>query len=445
MSNKIPRDSAAEGAVIGSIILRPEYFGEISKIVSTDDFYSRANREIWNAIRQCVADGQLDLVTLNAQLNKQHAEEHGATIAMVVDMCNTVVYVDISAVKRYAEIVADCGDRRRKMSGLSTAMSQLSDLSKDISAADEFVQNVVLAPSGKSHTKTFGEAFDEYHTDYERRKSLGGALPGILSGFSDLDLMLGGFEGGRMYVLGGRPSMGKTAFALNLAVGMALMQKNVLYFSLEMGTVELTQRINGIISGVVIRKMQTCRLDDAESEKIAAAKTKLADRLMINEDSYQTPESILTECVSQNITLAAKGEKLDAVIIDHLQLLSSSGRFKERRSQIGEASRMCKISAKQLGCPFIVLSQLSRAMRDRKDQTPRLTDLRESGDIEQDADTVMLIHRDEVEDKNSIETKGSAKIIIAKNRSGETGTLKYDWFPKKNKFAEYTDPNVAVV
>ena len=248
-----------------------------------------------------------------------------------------------------------------------------------------------------------------------------------------------------MYVLGGRPSMGKTAFALNLAVGMALMQKNVLYFSLEMGTVELTQRINGIISGVVIRKMQTCRLDDAESEKIAAAKTKLADRLMINEDSYQTPESILTECVSQNITLAAKGEKLDAVIIDHLQLLSSSGRFKERRSQIGEASRMCKISAKQLGCPFIVLSQLSRAMRDRKDQTPRLTDLRESGDIEQDADAVMLIHRDDIEDKSSIETKGSAKIIIAKNRSGETGTLKYDWFPKKNKFAEYTDPNVEVV
>ena len=109
MSNKIPRDSSAEGAVIGSIILRPEYFGEISKIVSTDDFYSRANREIWNAIRQCVTSGQLDLVTLNAQLNKQHAEEHGATIATVVDMCNTVVNVDISAVKRYAEIVADCG------------------------------------------------------------------------------------------------------------------------------------------------------------------------------------------------------------------------------------------------------------------------------------------------------------------------------------------------
>lgn len=445
MSNKIPRGSSAENAVIAAVVIDSDLFGEISKIVSTDDFYDKTNREIWRAIRQCMADGQLDLVTLDAQLKKQNSAENGTVIERVVDYCNNVPVVEASAVKRYAEIVADCGERRRKMSGLSTAMAQLADMSKDINTADEFVQNVVLAPSVKSHTKTFGAAFDEYHTDYERRKSLGGTLPGNLSGFSDLDLMLGGFEGGRMYVLGGRPSMGKTAFALNLAVGMALMQKNVLYFSLEMGTVELTQRINGIISGVVIRKMQTCRLDDAESEKIAAAKTKLADRLMINEDSYQTPESILTECVSQNIMLAAKGEKLDAVIIDHLQLLSASGRFKDRRSQIGEASRMCKISAKQLGCPFIVLSQLSRAMRDRKDQTPQLTDLRESGDIEQDADAVMLIHRDDVEDKSSIETKGSAKIIIAKNRSGTTGILKYDWYPKQNRFAEYTNPNVEVV
>lgn len=445
MSNKLPTDAAAENAVIGAVMIDSDLFGEISKIVSTDDFYGSANREIWRAIRQCMADGQLDLVTLDAQLKADNAADNGAAIKKVVDYCNNVPVVELSAVKKYADIVADCGERRRKIKGLSTAVSQLADMSKEVNTADEFVQNVVLAPSVKSHTKTFGAAFDEYSTDYERRKSLGGALPGNLSGFSDLDLMLGGFEGGRMYVLGGRPSMGKTAFALNLAVGMALRQKNVLYFSLEMGTVELTQRINGIISGVVIRKMQTCRLDDAEVEKVGAAKAKLADRLMINDDSYQTPESILTECVRQNIMLSAKGEKVDAVIIDHLQLVSASGRFKDRRSQIGEASRMCKISAKQLGCPFIVLSQLSRAMRDRKDQTPRLTDLRESGDIEQDADAVMLIHRDEVEDKNSIVTKYAAKIIIAKNRSGETGTLKYDWFPKRNKFAEYTEPNVAVV
>lgn len=442
--SKLPVDMVAERSVLGGIILEPGSFAAASEILSNDDFADAANREIWKAAKVCIADGQLDLVTLNSQLEKQNAKSKGVSIKLIADICNEVPQTAPEAVKNYAEIVADCGERRRKMIALNQAMQQLSDTSCDIVSADAYVQNVVLAPSTKSCTKGFKAAFENYCKEYSRREKLGGTLPGAPCGFADLDIMLGGFENGKMYVVGGRPGMGKTAYALNIAVGLAARGKNVLYFSLEMGELELTQRINGIASGVVIRKMQNCRLSADEINKISTAVDKLGDRIMINEESYQTSESILTECVMRNTYLAARNERVDAVIIDHLQLMSSSAKHTERRSQIGEASRMCKISAKKLNCPFIVLSQLSRAAKDRKDQSPRLTDLRESGDIEQDADVVMLIHRNPEEKKDSVEFAQTAKIIVAKNRNGQTGLLRYKWYPEKNRFSENTSPNVEI-
>lgn len=442
MSGNILIDESAEKGVLGSLFLEPSLYGKLSKIVSTDDFASEQNREIWSAMVECILDGHLDLVVLDAKLKARGKLETVGGLKTVVSIVNETPTSE--AAMRYAEIVADYGERRRKMKGLNTAASQLADLGTDISATDTFIQNVILAPTGKSKTLSFGQAYTEFRRDYDDRKARGMTLPGILTGYPDLDIMLGGFEKGKMYVVGGRPSMGKTAYALNLALRIAKRGHTVMYFSLEMGASELVKRIEGIGTGVPIKKMKICKLDSDDEAKLETLKSDIEDRFLINDTSYQTMTGIMTEVIGKNAELSTSGNRVECVVIDHLQLISSSSsKYTDRRNQIGEASRMCKIMAKELNIPVIVLSQMSRALKDRASNTPRLTDLRESGDIEQDADTVILLHREGYYDPKADQKE--AKAYVAKNRDGSTGVIKYSWYEEKNIFAENTDPNCKIV
>lgn len=442
MIGNIPMDESAEKGVLGSLFLEPSLYGKLSKIVSTDDFASEQNREIWSAMVECILDGHLDLVVLDAKLKARGKLETVGGLKTVVSIVNETPTSE--AAMRYAEIVADYGERRRKMKGLNTAASQLADLGTDISATDTFIQNVILAPTGKSKTLSFGQAYTEFRRDYDDRKARGMTLPGILTGYPDLDIMLGGFEKGKMYVVGGRPSMGKTAYALNLALRIAKRGHTVMYFSLEMGASELVKRIEGIGTGVPIKKMKICKLDSDDEAKLETLKSDIEDRFLINDTSYQTMTGIMTEVIGKNAELSTNGNRVECVVIDHLQLISSSSsKYTDRRNQIGEASRMCKIMAKELNIPVIVLSQMSRALKDRASNTPRLTDLRESGDIEQDADTVILLHREGYYDPKADQKE--AKAYVAKNRDGSTGVIKYSWYEEKNIFAENTDPNCKIV
>ena len=442
MIGNILIDESAEKGVLGSLFLEPSLYGKLSKIVSTDDFASEQNREIWSAMVECILDGHLDLVVLDAKLKARGKLETVGGLKTVVSIVNETPTSE--AAMRYAEIVADYGERRRKMKGLNTAASQLADLGTDISATDTFIQNVILAPTGKSKTLSFGQAYTEFRRDYDDRKARGMTLPGILTGYPDLDIMLGGFEKGKMYVVGGRPSMGKTAYALNLALRIAKRGHTVMYFSLEMGASELVKRIEGIGTGVPIKKMKICKLDSDDEAKLETLKSDIEDRFLINDTSYQTMTGIMTEVIGKNAELSTSGNRVECVVIDHLQLISSSSsKYTDRRNQIGEASRMCKIMAKELNIPVIVLSQMSRALKDRASNTPRLTDLRESGDIEQDADTVILLHREGYYDPKADQKE--AKAYVAKNRDGSTGVIKYSWYEEKNIFAENTDPNCKIV
>lgn len=442
MSNNIPIDESAERGVLGSLFLEPELYSELSKLISTDDFASEQNREIWTSMVECILDGHLDLVVLEAKLKSRKVFDKIGGIKTVVDIVNDTP--TSTAAMKYASIVAEYGERRRKLKGLRLAVSQITDLGKNISTTDEFIQNVILAPTRKNRTVNFGGAFEEFKKDYDERKARGCTLPGILTGYPDLDIMLGGFEKGKMYVIGGRPSMGKTAYALNIAARMARGEHTVMYFSLEMSQTEVAKRVLGIGTGIPMKKMKICKLSDAEEAKIFEYKEKLNKYLLINDTSYQTMPGIMTEVIGKNAELSASGQRIECVVIDHLQLISSSAsKYTDRRNQIGEASRMCKIMAKELNIPVIILSQLSRASKDRTSYTPRLTDLRESGDIEQDADVVILLHRDGYYDPDA--NQKEAKAYIAKNRDGRVGVVKYSWYSDKNIFAENTDPNCQII
>ena len=238
--------------------------------------------------------------------------------------------------------------------------------------------------------------------------------------------------------------MGKAAYGLNIAARMAKSEHMVMYFSLEMGQAELVKRVLGIGTGIPIKKMKTCKLNGEEETKISEYKEKLNKYFLINDTSYQTMAGIMTEVIGKNAELSTSGRHVECVIIDHLQLISASAsKYTDRRNQIGEASRMCKIMSKELKIPVIVLSQLSRALKDRTSYTPRLTDLRESGDIEQDADVVILLHRDGYYDPEADQKE--AKAYVAKNRDGNTGVVKYSWYKDRNIFAENTDPNCEIM
>ena len=425
-------DVNAERSLIGSVIIKPELYFELSRLISCDDFSDLNNRELWRAIGECVEGGHFDLVVLEAALRRRGSLDSIGGIKEIVAIANETPTFE--GAQRYAEIVSDLGERRRKLKALNTAMSQLSDLKYDVSSADSFVQNVVLAPTGRSKTADFRQAFEQFKTDYDSRRKSGTYMSGIESGYTDLDIMLGGFEKGRMYVIGGRPSMGKSAYALNIASKMAEKRKTVMYFSLEMQASEIVKRVCGIGTGVKIRRMKHCRLSAAEEQKISDYQKRIGDYFIINDSGYQTMQTITTECLGKASELAARGRRLECVMIDHLQLISSSGKNLDRRNQIGEASRRCKILADELQCPVIVLSQLSRALKDRGSRVPQLTDLRESGDIEQDADVVILLHREGYYDRQA--DQKAARAYVAKNRDGDTGVLKYSWYPENNKFAE---------
>ena len=426
---KLPVNERAERAVLGALYLEPENVNALREIISTDDFSSAVHRNIWKAMLECVAEGQLDLVTLDVKLKAMNGN---IDIKYIVDIANETPNPDAGV--RYAKIVSELAERRRKMAGLNEAMSQYAQTGQAIFDIDSYVQNVILAPAGTSRNTSFAEAYSNFQNDYERKKQKASFISGISTGYADLDIMTGGLEAGQMYVIGARPSIGKTAFALNLASNLALNHRTVIYFSLEMRNYSLVRRISAYLSKVDARKMQTFRLAKDEYEKMDMFSKRVGEYLLLNDDSCQSMSKILSNVIATNMALEHSGKKIDCVFIDHLQLIQADEKFIDRRHLIGEASKMCKIIAERCNCPVVAISQLNRANTERKNNNPSLSDLKESGDIEQDADVVMLLHRDGYYDEKA--DQNAAKIIVAKNRDGMTGTLNYTWNPSCYEWAE---------
>ena len=433
LNRQLPQSLEAEQAVLGSILIDSRCLTEVIGILSASDFYLKQNQDIYNAIYSMFNFSQsIDPVTVLDKMKEMgvYRDDSRSYIMQLMEITPTAA----NAV-RYANIVRE----KAMLRGLADAAGEIS----------ETVYNQVGTPSEileSAEKKIFalrkGERGDSLehigttlHKVYDHLIELSqsdSAIPGLSTGLHDLDAKINGLNRSDLLLIAARPAMGKTAFALNLCLNVAKKyNQTVAMFSLEMSREQLAMRLLSIESFVDGQKMATGKLTEEEWAKIGMASAALSQTDIRVDDN---PSITVAE---MNAKLR-RVENLGLVIIDYLQLMNGSGYGKggdSRVNVVSEISRSLKIMAKELNVPVICLSQLSRGPESRPDKRPMLSDLRESGAIEQDADSVMFLYRDEYYNENT-EDKGIAECIVSKNRHGEVGTVKLQWIPQYQTFAD---------
>ena len=430
----LPHSMEAEQSVIGSMIMDREAIIVASEIVLGDDFYNKQYGVVFDTMVELNDEGKpVDLVTLQDRLKEKEVPPEVSSLEFIRDL---ITAVPTSAnIKHYANIVAEKATLRRLIRineeiantcyvGKESLEDILSDTEKRIfdlvqrRNTGEFVpirqivMNAMDSIEKASHNK--------------------GNVTGVATGFLDLDYRTAGMQPSDLILVAARPSMGKTAFVLNIAQYVAFKQaKTVAIFSLEMSKEQLVNRLFSMESKVDSQHLRTGNLSDVEWEKLIESAGAIGKSNLIIDD---TPGISISELRSKCRKYKLE-HNLEMIIIDYLQLMSGSGRSTDSRQQeISDISRSLKALARELHVPVIALSQLSRAVEQRPDHRPMLSDLRESGAIEQDADVVMFIYRDDYYNKDT-EKKGIAEIIIAKQRNGPIGTVELVWLPDFTKFA----------
>jgi replicative DNA helicase len=430
----MPNSKEAEESVIGSMIMDRDAIVTASEMLHKDDFYYQQYGIIFDAMVELFTAGQpVDLVTLQNKLKEKDVPEEIASLGFVREL---LASVPTSAnIKYYATIVSENAVKRRLIrvtegienecyAGKESLESVLNKTEKDIFAllnsrsGGDFVpiRQVVLNALEK----------------IENASKQSGAVTGIPTGFTDLDYRTAGLQPSDLILVAARPSMGKTAFVLNIAQHVAFREaKSVAIFSLEMSKEQLVNRLFSLESRVDAQALRTGNLSDADWEQLIEGAGIIGDSKLIIDD---TPGISISEMRSKCRKYKLE-QGLDIIIIDYLQLMTGSGRGNESRQQeISDISRSLKGLARELSVPVVALSQLSRAVEQRPDKRPMMSDLRESGAIEQDADVIMFIYRDDYYNKDS-ELKGISEIIIAKQRNGPIGTVNLAWLPEYTKFA----------
>jgi replicative DNA helicase len=433
MARQMPHDLDAEQSVLGSILIDSRCITDIIGVVQPEDFYLQQNKEIFEVIYSMFNLAQaIDPVTVLDKMREAgvHRDNSRDYIMQLMEITPTAA----NAV-RYANIV-----REKAM------LRNLSQAGVDITA---MVQEQVGTPSEmlesaekKIYALRKGDRRDSLehigtilHKVYDRLNELAqsdSAIPGLSTGLRDLDAKINGLNKGNLLLVAARPAMGKTSFALNMALNVAKKyKKTVAFFSLEMSREELAMRLLSSESFVDSQKMATGKLTEEEWVKIGMASSALSQTdIRVDDNGGIT--------VAEMNAKLRRLDNLGLVVIDYLQLMQGSGYSKsnENRVQVvSDISRSLKVMAKELNVPVICLSQLNRAAEGRSDKRPVLSDLRESGSIEQDADAVMMLYRDDYYNPNT-EEKNIAECIVAKNRHGEIGTVKLQWLPQYTTFAD---------
>ena len=434
LSRQAPQSLEAEQAVLGSILIDSRCVADVISILTPDDFYLQQNREIFETIYTMFNFSQtIDPVTVLDKMRELGVYQDNSRdyILQLMEITPTAANVT-----RYANIVRE----KAMLRGLGQAATDISEMVHDQVGTP---QEMLETAEKKIYALRKGERGDSLepistilHKVFDRLNELSqsdSAIPGLSTGLRDLDVKINGLNKSDLLLVAARPAMGKSAFALNIALNVAKKyNKTVAVFNLEMSREQLVMRLlacEGFVDG---KKMATGKMTEEEWTKIGMAASSLSQTdIRIDDNPSITVAEMNAKC--------RRVENLGLVIIDYLQLMQGSGYGKgggeNRVTVVGEISRALKIMAKELNVPVICLSQLSRAVESRTDKRPILSDLRESGAIEQDADSVMFLFRDEYYNENS-EDKGIAECIVAKNRHGETGTVKLQWIPQYQTFAD---------
>ena len=429
----LPNSIEAEQSVIGSMIIDREAITIASEIINPDDFYNKQYGILFETMVELNDEGKpVDLITLQDRLKEKDVPPEVSSLEFIR---NIITAVPTSAnVRYYAGIVAEKSTLRR--------LIRLSDEIENTCYSGKESLEVILDDTEK---RVFELVSKRNSGDFipirqvvmnaleriELASKANGTVTGIATGFLDLDFLTSGMQPAELVLIAARPSMGKTAFVLNVAQHMAFKLNNsVAIFSLEMSKEQLVNRMFSLESRVDAQHLRNGKLDETEWEKLIESAGVIGKSKLIIDD---TPGITIQDLRSKFRKYKLEND-LDIIIIDYLQLMSGSGRSESRQQEISEISRSLKGLARELSVPILALSQLSRAVEQRPDHRPMMSDLRESGAIEQDADVVMFIYRDDYYNKDT-EKKDIAEIIIGKQRNGPIGTVELAWLPQYTKFA----------
>lgn len=430
----LPHSMEAEQSVIGSMIMDREAIVVASEIILGDDFYNKQYGILFDTMVELNDEGKpVDLVTLQDRLKEKDVPPEVSSLEFIRDL---ITAVPTSAnIKYYANIVAE-KSTLRKLIRLNEDIANTCYVGKesleDILADTEKRVFDLVQRRNTGEFVPIRQVVMNAMDNIEKASRNKGNVTGVATGFLDLDYRTAGMQPSDLILVAARPSMGKTAFVLNIAEYVAFKQnKTVAIFSLEMSKEQLVNRLFSMESKVDSQHLRTGNLSDAEWEKLIESAGIIGKSNLIIDD---TPGISISEMRSKCRKYKLE-HNLEMIIIDYLQLMSGSGKSSDSRQQeISDISRSLKALARELHVPVIALSQLSRAVEQRPDHRPMLSDLRESGAIEQDADVVMFIYRDDYYNKDT-EKKGIAEIIIAKQRNGPIGTVELVWLPDFTKFA----------
>jgi len=434
--NKVPPNSVeAEQSVLGSMLLDREAIIVVLEILEGLDFYREAHKEIFEAMYDLFNRNEpVDLVTLTEELKKREVLDAIGGIPYLTSLASGVPIA--SNVRYYAEIVERKSILRKLIKAsqeiIHLGYSSDVEVSEVIEQAQKNIYDISQDRSGRGFVlikDVLSDTFDKIEQLYESKTQ----ITGMTTGFIDLDKKLDGFHKTDLILVASRPSMGKSALALNLAQNAAVKAgASVAVFSLEMSREQLMLRMVAAESMVELGKIRIGNLDEEEWAKIANSMVPLSQSKIFFDD---TPGISVTEIRSRCRRLKME-RGLDLVLIDYLQLMEGDRKSENRQQEIASISRNLKVMAKELDCPVIALSQLSRAPELRSNHRPILSDLRESGAMEQDADLVMFLYRDEYYHLDS-DKKNIAEVIVAKHRHGEIGTVDLIWLGQFQKFLDY--------
>ncbi|CAG9609061.1 replicative DNA helicase [Pseudoneobacillus rhizosphaerae] len=428
-----PQNIEAEQAVIGAIFLEPTALTLASEILIPEDFYRAAHQKIFNAMLKLNDTGKaVDLITVTEELAATRILEDIGGVSYLSEVAGSVPTA--ANIEYYANIVGEKA-LLRKLIRTATGIAQDGYTREDeveslLSEAEKSIMEVAQRRNaGAFHNikDVLVRTYDNIETLHQRT----GDVTGIPTGFAELDRMTAGFQRNDLIIVGARPSVGKTAFALNIAQNVAVKSReNVAIFSLEMGAEQLVMRMLCAEGNIDAQRLRTGSLTDEDWGKLTMAMGSLSDAGIFIDD---TPGVRISDLLAKCRRLKQE-HGLGMILIDYLQLILGSGRGGENRQQeVSEISRSLKQLARELQVPVIALSQLSRGVEQRQDKRPMMSDIRESGSIEQDADIVAFLYRDDYYDKES-ENKNIIEIIIAKQRNGPTGTVSLAFVKEYNKF-----------
>ena len=429
----LPQSLEAEQSVIGAMIIDKSAIAKALEKLNEEDFYRDGHKVIFKSIREMFSkDMAVDLVTLLEYLKSTDMLEKAGGVTYISEVSSSIITT--ANLEAYIKIVEEKSTLRKLIKSATSIIEESYNKQDKVEEVSDLAQKKIFdlaEKQGSNDYEPLSNVLERGFLEIERLFNNKGSITGVSSGIRDLDAKTSGFQKGDMVLIAARPSMGKTTFSLNIAEHAALREgKSVVIFSLEMSKEQLAYKLLCSEANVDMLKLRTGNLDDDDWERIARATGPLSKaKIYIDDTAGLSVMEMRSKC--RKIKME---HGIDMILIDYLQLMSGSSGSESRQQEVSEISRSIKALAKEMECPVIALSQLSRAPEQRADHRPMLSDLRESGSIEQDADVVMFLYRDEYYNKET-EDKNIGECIIAKQRNGPVGTVRMAWIGAHSKFA----------